>query len=142
MKTDKSHDRIQSELFQYVWNYYPELRRCMWHTPNEFKMDTATLEDVRQYVSPKQYAIILAAAKKRFVIQLSKRKSVGVLKGVTDLVIYRKGALHCFDVKIGKDKLSDEQKSFIEAIIAQGGTFHEINSYEQGKDIIDQICAS
>lgn len=76
---------------------------------------------------------------KEHIIILSQRKAIGVLPGVTDLILYWKGVLYMFDIKVGKDSLSKEQLSFIAANIEQGGQFFEINSLEEGKRIIDEI---
>lgn len=76
---------------------------------------------------------------KEHIILLAQRKAIGVLAGVTDLIFYWKGVLYMFDIKIGNDTLSAEQLSFIAANIEQGGQFFEINSLEQGKEIIDAI---
>jgi hypothetical protein len=42
------------------------------------------------------------------------------------------------DFKVGPDKLSPEQKTFIKQIESQGGKGYEIRSLEQFKEII--IC--
>src|SRR5690606_20920620 len=115
-----SHDRIQQELFMHCWNKYPQSRRCMWHTANEFP--------IQKGMSRKEHMIIL-----------SQRKAIGVLPGVTDLVMYQRGVLYMFDIKVGNDTLSPEQLSFIQANIEQGGQFFEVNTLEEGKSIIDSI---
>lgn len=112
-----NHDQLQKQCFDYLWNTYPQTRRCCWHTPNE----------QRRYPGETAH---------HHMTRLSQAKSVGVLKGVVDLVFYWKGALHTFDIKIGNDKLSDDQKKFIAAIEAQGGTFTEINCFD---DFVSQI---
>ena len=115
-----SHDRIQQELFMYSWNRYPQSRRCMWHTANEFP--------IQKGMSRKEHMIIL-----------SQRKAIGVLPGVTDLVMYQRGVLYMFDIKVGNDCLSQDQLSFIQANIEQGGQFFEVNTLDQGRKIIDEI---
>lgn len=115
-----SHDRIQQEIYQYCWNTYPQSRRTMWHTPNEFHRPKG--------MTHKEHMIILA-----------QRNAIGVLPGVTDLVLYHQGTIYMFDIKIGSDSLSQNQQDFIKAMEAQGGQFYEINSLEQGKSIIDSI---
>lgn len=105
------HDRLQQECYQWLWNTYPEVRRCFWHTPNGGNYT------IREH---------------------SYRKAIGVLAGVTDLVFYYKKILYMFDIKLKGDRLSDEQKLFIEAIEAQGGKFFEINNFGEFKNIIDR----
>lgn len=140
----QKHDRIQQEIFVYLWNRYPEVRFCMWHTPNEFKQDFAfILEYFFSFVKNKvEVDKLESKLKHRAMIAAVKRKSIGVLSGVTDLVFYYKSVLYIFDVKVGKDKLSDNQKEFIKAIEKQGGKFYEINSIEEGKSIIEGIMSA
>ncbi len=117
MAGDISHDRLQSECWQYLWNMYPQTRKLCWHTPNE----------QRPYPGE---------TKKEYIIRLSQAKAIGVVKGVVDLVFYWKGVLHIFDIKIGNDSLSEDQKLFIKAVVAQGGVFYEIRTLEQFIKII------
>ncbi len=114
---DPRHDRIQQECWIYLWNTYPQTRRLLWHTPNE----------LRPY--PKEN-------ERQFMIRLSQAKAIGVMKGVWDLVFYWKGVLYIFDIKIGNDRLSEEQLDFERQVIAQGGKSFIIESTQQFKDII------
>jgi hypothetical protein len=137
-----SHDRLQQELWQYLWNKYPQTRRCAWHTPNELIQDSFIQREITRHLKgkfPKWLARIFAQAKDRMPMLLSQRKAIGVLAGVTDLVFYWNGVLYMFDIKIGSDTISDAQKEFIAANTKQGGQFHEINTLDQGKSIIDSI---
>jgi hypothetical protein len=109
-----THDQLQKSCFDFLWNYYPETRRCCWHTPNE------------QRPFPGE-------SKKAHMIRLTQAKSIGVLKGVVDLVLYFKGVLYLFDIKVGNDRLSEDQLKFIAAIEAQGGKFFEVNDFESFK---------
>lgn len=115
-----SHDRLQQECFQFLWNNYPQIRRTFFHSPNEF---------------PRQRGM----TQREHTIILSQRKAIGVLSGVIDLVWYYKGVLYMFDIKLGKDSLSDAQKDFISAMVAQGGVFQEISSLDQFKSIVNSI---
>lgn len=106
--TDLSHNQLQQKCWQYLWNKYPESRYTCWHTKNE--------------------AIPYPGeTKKQYIIRRSQDKAIGLLPGVLDLVFYWKGVLHAFDMKVGKDKLSDEQRRFIDSITKQGGKVYEIN---------------
>jgi hypothetical protein len=140
-KKPLGHDAIQQKVYEYIWNQYPEARRCFWHTPNEMIADNFIERSIiaAKLPCPDWIRTIIVAYKKRFVMKLSMRQSIGVLKGVTDLVFYWAGTLYMFDIKIGTDKLSNAQKDFIFANEAQGGKFFEISSVEQGKKIIDNI---
>ncbi len=112
------HDKLQQKCFVWLWNNYPETRRTFWHTPNEQRRYPGETE--RHHIS-----------------RIVQAKSIGVLKGVVDLVWYWKGKLHCFDIKVGADSLSDDQRLFLQAIIAQGGTFTEVRSEDDFKVFVN-----
>lgn len=116
----QTHDRVQQNCFQYLWNTYPQTRRTFWHTSNE----------LAPYPKEKE-----SDFKKRIFY----RKAIGVLPGVTDLVWYWKGCLYVFDVKVGNDVISESQHLFVDAIEAQGGKFYEINNLEQFKNVVDKL---
>lgn len=145
-KLPDSHNRIQEKMYEYLWNYHPETRRTFWHTPNEISQDYFLEMQIKEKYNGRVIPIWLIAAfkecKTRYKRLLNRRASIGVLSGVTDLVWYWKGKLYMFDIKIGTDKISDNQRKFIEACTAQGGEFYEINSTEQGIQIIKQIIST
>jgi hypothetical protein len=62
-----------------------------------------------------------------------------LLPGVWDLVFYWKTCLYIFDVKVGKDKLSENQIRFRDNVISQGGQAHEINELDQFINITKHI---
>lgn len=142
MNEKYTHDRLQQEIFQYIYNKYPETRGNFWHTPNEFIPDTFIQAQVKRIFGdkiPSFLVNIFELHKKHFVSSLSKRKSIGVLAGVTDLTGYWSGRLLMMDIKLPGDSLSDAQLRFIKANELQGGTFIEINNLEQGKIDIDNF---
>ena len=57
----------------------------------------------------------------------------------SSLIFYYKGRMYAFDIKVGKDKLSTEQKEFIAAITKHGGYGCEIRSLEEFKEKINMI---
>jgi len=136
-----THDRLQQEIYQWLWNTYPTIRRCFWHTANEFSPENFVERNCTQ--KPAWLQQIFNAYKQYFVQQLAKRKAIGVLPGVTDLVLYIGGVLLMMDIKLPGDKLSEAQLAFIAANEKQGGIFVEINTLEQGKNdvalIIDNL---
>lgn len=138
-----SHDRLQQEIYNYLHNQYPQTRGTCWHTPNEFIPDTFVESQLKKVYSntklPDFMNNIFQLAKKHFISQLSKRKAIGVLKGVTDLVMYFDGTLLMMDIKLPGDTLSEAQQYFISANVSQGGKFIEINTLEQGKRDIDNF---
>ncbi|MDP3561711.1 MAG: hypothetical protein Q8R83_06010 [Legionellaceae bacterium] len=141
-----SHDRIQQECFKWLWNQYPNIRRTFFHCPNEYAPGGEYMErEIRGYLKRVQKLVpgwlqtIFSSAKKDHIIKLSQRKAIGLLPGVTDLVFYYQGVLYMFDIKIGKDSLSDAQLDFIAAMEDQGGKFYEIESLIQFQSIIQEI---
>lgn len=111
-----SHDRLLSECFLYTWNNFPATQRLLFHPNNE----------ARPYRGEK---------KEDYIKRLSLNFSIGVVAGVCDLIFYWKNRLHVFDIKIDKDRLSNEQIDFMNKTIANGGTAHTIISLEQFKNI-------
>lgn len=106
-----THNQLQQKCWQHLWNEYPTSRYCAWHTKNEdipHKNET----------------------KKEYVIRRSQDKAIGLLPGVWDLVLYFKGVLHIFDIKVGKDTLSEKQLRFEDAIVKNGGISYEINTFD------------
>lgn len=137
-----SHDRLQQEIFNYIHNNYHEVRKCFWHTPNEFIPDTYIQDQckaITKGVLPKWLATVFDGYKKSLLIKMGQRKAIGVLAGVTDLVLYWQGILLMMDIKLPGDKLSEAQLAFIAANKKQGGIFIEINTLEQGKAEVDKF---
>ena len=114
-----SHDKLQSACFLFLWNEHPELRYLCFRTMNNL---------TTQIADPNKAKAVMAV-----------QRSMGMVKGTTDLVFYYAGRLYAFDIKVGKDRLKPEQVEFISAIKAQGGYGCEIRSLEQFKDIISRI---
>ena len=115
----ESHSRLQSAVFLWMWNEHPELRYLCFRTMNNL---------TTQIADPNKAKAVMAV-----------QRSMGMVKGTTDLVFYYAGRLYAFDIKVGKDRLKPEQVEFISAIKAQGGYGCEIRSLEQFKDIISRI---
>lgn len=115
-----SHNKLQQQCWQYLWNYFPDSRYLCWHTKNE---------DIPHKSETKQ----------QYIIRRSQDKAIGLLPGVYDLVFYRQGVLHIFDIKVGRDKLSEEQIRFRDQIVSQGGKDYEIRTLDEFKQIISSI---
>lgn len=113
-----NHNQLQSSCFLWIWNEHPELRYLCFSVTNNLTTET---EDARR--------------------KMGQLKSLGVVKGVLDLIFYYKGRIYAFDIKVGKDKLSTEQKEFIAAITKQGGYGCEIRSLEEFKEKINRIVS-
>src|SRR6478609_8125635 len=114
------HNQLQSACFLWAWNTYPETRQLLFHPANE------------QRPYPNEIT-------KQFSIRLSQAKAIGVVKGVLDLVFYWNGILHVFDIKIGNDRLSAEQGTFIEQVESHGGKSYIISDLNEFKRIFEQI---
>jgi len=112
------HNRLQCACFQEIWNNHPELRYLCFTTTN----------NLTSQLPPAQARI-----------RMAQMKGMGMVKGTTDLVFYYAGRLWGFDMKVGNDRLSKEQKEFISAITAQGGGGMEIRSLEQFKAEVEKI---
>ena len=113
-----NHNRLQAKIFTWIWNEHPELRYLCFSVTNNLTTET---EDARR--------------------KMGQLKSLGVVKGVLDLIFYYKGRMYAFDIKVGKDKLSTEQKEFIAAITKHGGYGCEIRSLEEFKEKINRIVS-
>ena len=106
-----SHDQLQSECYQWFRGEFRTQKRLM-------------------------HANIGNSKNK---VQGNQRKAIGVVAGVLDLEYFRKGTLYFFDIKVDKDKLSDNQLDFIAKIEAEGAKCYEIRSLEQFQTIIREI---
>lgn len=114
------HDRLQSECFLWFWNTYPEYRRLLFAVPNEQKLLGFVPRNMRPAI-------------------LARLKSIGLVPGVYDLLLYRGGTMYGFDVKVGRDKLSDNQKKFQDQVTAQGGRCFTVSSLVEFQTLITQI---
>ena len=72
-------------------------------------------------------------------IKMSQMKSLGMVRGTTDLVFFYAGRFYGMDMKVGNDRLRKEQIEFGEALVRQGGAYCEIRSLEQFKEEIESI---
>lgn len=139
----EKHDKIQQNVITHMWNNHPNTRRCIWHTPNEFKNDNHwLLAELKGLLTKGQIEQLASKMKFRAMTAGARRKSIGVLRGVVDILFYWKGTLHMLDVKVGTDKLSEDQKKFIEAIEKEGGKFYEVESTEQAIEILEGIISN
>jgi len=115
------HNKLQSACFLWIWNEKPELRYLCFSTTNN--LTTQLDRD---------------GARAR----MAQMKSLGVIKGSTDLIFFYAGRMYGLDIKIGKDKLSKEQLEFIAALNRQGGAGCAIRSLESFQSEIDCILTN
>lgn len=105
-------EKLQQECFLWYWNERPETRRLIFAVPN---------------------------GEKRSKVTANKLKGTGVISGVSDLVFIWKGKVYLFELKVGSNTLSPNQKLFRDITTEHGAVFYEIRSVEQFKVIFDQI---
>lgn len=110
-----SEIKLQSVIFQWVWNFHPKTRRCLWHVPN---------------------------GQGRSKIEAMMLKSSGVVAGVHDLHFIWEGKFYVFELKFQNGKQSKEQLLWGECVKAQGAIAYEIRTFEEFKDIFLRILES
>lgn len=107
-----TEDQLQSKIFQYVWNEYPNLRRKLWAVPNGGDRN------------------------KR---EAAKFKATGVISGVHDLHFIYKQKFYTFELKVANNKFSENQLLFQKAIEQEGAICFEIRSFEQFINVFKSI---
>lgn len=61
----------------------------------------------------------------------AKLKKMGVLSGVPDIIIYHKEQLYCIELKVGYNKLTDNQKEFLDRAEKNGAICKVIKSVDE-----------
>lgn len=107
-----SEDLLQSRIWQKAWNEFPQSRRCMWAVPNGYKLSAP---------------------------QAMKARATGLLSGVWDLHLFWKGQLYLFELKVGRNNLTDNQKEWGETMIQQGATCYVVRTVDEFFDIFTRI---
>ena len=107
------HDKLQSECYLWFHNTFPEHRDLIFSVNNN-----------------------LTTQSKDGYIKMARLKSLGLSKGVLDLLFYWRGCLYAFDIKTGSDSLKPAQLSFISSIGRHGGKGYVIRSIDEFKDLI------
>lgn len=115
-----AHDQLQAKCFQWAHNTYPSVRGLIWAVMNEQKK-------------------AIGETKYSHMRRIQAAKAIGLRPGVYDLNVYWHGRLYGFDMKVGKDKLSEEQKDWAEKVELHGGKCFEIRGFEQFQTIFMQI---
>lgn len=110
-----SEGKIQAECFQWFWNDYPRYRGLLFHVANE---------NDRADSNPIQGAI---------------RKSLGVVPGVSDLILLvptKKYHGLCIEMKDEKGQQRQSQKDWQFLVEQQGYRYEICRSLQQFKEII------
>jgi hypothetical protein len=110
--TYTNEDKLQAECWVWSWNYRPETRRCIWHTPN---------------------------GGKRIQKEAAKFKAMGVLAGVCDMHFIWRSQLYIIELKVCSNHITDAQEQYIRAATRQGAIFYECRSMEKWQLIVNSI---
>ncbi len=103
----KSEAKIQSEIFQKVWNNYPEIRKLLFHIPN---------------------------GGSRHIAEAIKFKSMGVIAGIPDMFLaIPRGGYHGFfiELKNEKGKIDKKQIEIHNKLRGQGYKVEVFDSPEE-----------
>lgn len=107
-----SEIQIQAQCFSWLWNSYPETRRCFFHVPN---------------------------GGKRSPIEAAQLKASGVVAGIPDMLFVWKGNMHAFEFKDDKGRVSEAQVLVHQAWTLQGFKTEIVRSLEQFQTLIHEI---
>lgn len=109
--------KIQAECFAWFWNDYPQYRKLLFHIPNENDRSDSN------------------------IIQGAIRKSLGVVAGVSDLILLvPRGLYHglCIEMKDEKGTQKPAQKEWQTLVEAQGYKYCLCRSLAQFKEILKE----
>ena len=101
---DKSEIQIQTEMFQWAWNTYPQTRRLLFHVPN---------------------------GGNRSAIEGMQFKASGVIAGVPDLLFIWNGQTYGFEVKTLTGTVSKVQSDLHSIWEANGISVKVVRSLEE-----------
>lgn len=107
--------KIQAESFTWFWNEYPQYRRLLFHIENENSRSDSN------------------------AIQGAMRKAMGVVAGVSDLILLVPTNKHhglCIEMKDKDGQQRKEQKEWQYLVEAQGYRYEICRSKEQFQEII------
>lgn len=103
-------NRLQSQCFLWFWNNYPEHRQMLFHVQN----------------------------KARNAIEGNKFKAMGVVPGVSDLILILPAARIIFiEMKVGEGRQSPHQVSFQDKVTKRGHSYVIIRTFEEFKSLIE-----
>lgn len=109
-----TEDQLQSTIFEWVWNNYPQTRYCLWAVPNGGYRNKA---------------------------EANKLKATGTLAGVHDLHFLWQGNFYTFELKVGNNKMTPDQIKFKNAIEKQFGKCFEIRTFVEFITIFEKIIS-
>lgn len=103
--------QIQAQIIAYWNTNYPQYRKCLFHVNNKAK---DSLEGARM-------------------------KTLGVVSGVSDLVLLAPSAVYFIELKDDKGKQSDHQKAFQQQAESLGHNYRIIRSLSEFQDLLSTI---
>jgi len=109
MPRNNEESRLQQACVKWFDLQYPELYRNLWAVPN---------------------------GGNRNIITGATMKREGVRPGVSDLMLFYRGTLHCIEMKKPGGKLSAEQINFLEQMDKCGAEVYLCDSFETFQTII------
>ena len=90
-------------------------------TPSEDAVHRAVVAHLATYGDPSAVVWHVPNGGSRHIIEAAKFKALGVRKGMPDLMIYRRGQLHCLELKRDKGgKISRVQLACMKQLTEQG----------------------
>ena len=104
-------DCLHHAVYDYLLLKYRG-KAMFWHTPNEGK---------------------------RSPFERWKAKYLGIMSGVSDWIIMKKGDTLYLELKWGKNQLSDNQKIFLENVVTFGNSANVAWTFDEAKKIIDKF---
>lgn len=108
MTNNNSEIYLQSKCFLWHWNNYPNERGLLCYNLNNSKNK----------------------------IDGNQNKALGLIKGRSDMVYYKKGKAIMLEFKTDTGTQSKDQKQWEENIINQGFEYHIIRNFEEFEKII------
>lgn len=106
-----TEEQLHQECYMWFHNTFPQHRRMLFHIDNN------------------SYNATVGA----------RKKSLGVIKGVSDLIFIVESAVIFIELKIGTNGQSDEQKDFQAKVEARHHLYFIIKSLEAFKAIIIEL---
>jgi hypothetical protein len=133
-----TEDKLQSECFQWTWNTFPDTRRLLFHVPNE--RDTGIPSWIKKLLKEHfPLALEFLIRKSNPKIQGMRNKSIGVVSGVADLIFLWHGKTFAFELKVGTNKQSENQKLWEMTATPHIEKYYLITNFEDFKFHFTQI---
>lgn len=102
---------LQSHCFQWAWNMYPGNRRMMFHVQNKARND----------------------------IEGAKFKALGVVGGISDLILVTEGRVVFIELKTGTGVQSKEQRDFQQKVEARGHSYHIVRTETEFRGLVTSL---